>query len=103
MNSSGLFSPLFPIMYQEGSRTAILPGEVTMSLDIFLMLCILGIDFMIYVFFQWIYGDKRSAIARQVAACRKTLNEESSRPFVVTSEKAANVATQSPHRCRAAR
>jgi hypothetical protein len=66
-----------------------------MSLNIFLMLCILGIDFMIYVFFQWIYGDKRSAIARQVAACRKTLSEESSRPFVVTPEHGASVATQS--------
>ena len=61
------------------------------------MLCILGIDFMIYVFFQWIYGDKRSAIARQVSACRKTLNEESSRPFVVTSENAANLAPPPQH------
>ena len=59
------------------------------------MICILGIDFMIYVFFQWVYGDKRSAIARQVADCRKTLNEESSRPFVVNSQDAANLAKRS--------
>ena len=68
-----------------------------MSLNIFLMICILGIDFMIYIFFQWVYGDKRSAMARKVAACRKTLNEESSRPFVVTPENAANLAKQSRH------
>jgi hypothetical protein len=68
-----------------------------MSLDIFLMMCILGIDFMIYVFFQWVYGDKRRAIARKVAACRKTFNEESSRPFVVAPENAANLAKQSHH------
>lgn len=66
-----------------------------MSLNVFLMLCILGIDFMIYAFFQWVYGDKRSAIARQVAVCRKALNEESSRPFVVNSENTANLAMQS--------
>jgi hypothetical protein len=69
----------------------------TMSLNIFLMMCILGIDFMIYVFFQWVYGDKRRAIARKVAACRKTRNEESSRPFVVAAENAANLAKQSQH------
>jgi hypothetical protein len=68
-----------------------------MSLNIFLMMCILGIDFMIYAFFQWVYGDKRSAITRQVAAARKELNEESPRPFVVTSENAANPAKQSEH------
>jgi hypothetical protein len=33
-----------------------------MSLNIFLMICILGIDFMIYVLFQWIFGDKRKAL-----------------------------------------
>jgi hypothetical protein len=68
-----------------------------MSLNIFLMICILGIDFMIYVLFQWIYGDKRSAIARQVAACRRTLNEESSRPFVAAPENARKLAKQSQH------
>jgi hypothetical protein len=66
-----------------------------MSLNIFLMICILGIDFMIYVLFQWIFGDKRSAIARQVALSRKTLGEESSRPFVVASQTTSNESTES--------
>jgi hypothetical protein len=60
-----------------------------MSLNIFLMLCILGMDFLLYVLFKWIYGDKRSAIARQVAACREALKEESPRPFLVTSQNTA--------------
>jgi hypothetical protein len=60
-----------------------------MSLNIFLTLCILGMDFMLYVLFKWIYGDKRSAIARQVAACREALKEESPRPFLVTSQNTA--------------
>jgi hypothetical protein len=44
-----------------------------MSFTVFLVLCILGIDFMIYALFQWTYGDKRSAIARRVAAQKNHL------------------------------
>ena len=42
-----------------------------MSLNVFLALCILGIDFMIYVLFKLLYGDRRSVIARRVAEQRK--------------------------------
>ena len=41
-----------------------------MSLTLFIALCILGLDLLVYVFFQRIYGDKRSAVARQVAALK---------------------------------
>jgi len=58
-----------------------------MSLNIFFTLCILGIDFMIYAFFQWTYGDKRRAIARQVAAHRNAFNTESSRPSLIPTCK----------------
>jgi hypothetical protein len=37
---------------------------------VFMALCILGLDLLIYLFFHRIYGDKRSAVARQVAAFR---------------------------------
>jgi len=43
-----------------------------MSLTIFLALCILGLDFMIYVLFKLFYGDRRSLIARRVAEQRKS-------------------------------
>jgi hypothetical protein len=59
-----------------------------MSLNIFLIICILGIDFMIYVLFQWIFGDKRKTIARQVALTRQTLSEQSLRPYLVASQHA---------------
>jgi hypothetical protein len=55
----------------------------TMSLTVFLALCILGLDFMIYMLFQWTYGEKRRAIARKVAAHRKAFEEQSPRPFLV--------------------
>jgi hypothetical protein len=66
-----------------------------MSLNIFLTICILGIDFMIYVLFQWIFGDKRSAIARQVALTRKSLNEQSARPYLVASQHTENASSGS--------
>jgi hypothetical protein len=66
-------------MKQDLSR----PGEGTLSLTVFLTLCVLGLGFMIYAFFQWTYGDKRRALARQLAAHKNALKERSSRPFLV--------------------
>jgi len=60
-----------------------------MSLTIFLGLCIVGVDFLIYALFQWTYGEKRSAIARRIAAQRNAVKEEAGRPFVVSSRKIA--------------
>ncbi|HYL86525.1 MAG TPA: hypothetical protein VE263_20035 [Candidatus Angelobacter sp.] len=67
-----------------------------MSLTVFLALCILGIDFMIYAFFQWTYGDKRRAQARQLAALKTAYQNQSRRPYVsprpyvVASRRAAS-------------
>lgn len=58
-----------------------------MSLTVFLALCILGLDFMLYMLFQWTYGDKRRAIARKVDAHRKAFEDQSPRPFLVHSQK----------------
>jgi len=60
-----------------------------MGLTVFFALCILGIDFMIYALFQWTWGDKRRAIARQVAAHRKAFDTQPRRPFLVPSSGAA--------------
>jgi hypothetical protein len=59
-----------------------------MSLKVFLAFCILGIDFMIYAFFQWTYGDKRCTLARQITAHKKALKEKSQRPYLVPSQRA---------------
>jgi hypothetical protein len=37
----------------------------------FLALCILGCDFLLYVLFQWVYGEKHRNHARRVAARRQ--------------------------------
>jgi len=43
-------------------------SEAAMSLTIFLAFCILGCDFLLYVLFQWIYGEKHRKRARRVAS-----------------------------------
>jgi len=58
-----------------------------MSLTVFLALCVLGVDFMIYTLFQWTYGDKRSALARQLALHKSALKEQSPRPVLVAHKR----------------
>jgi hypothetical protein len=48
-----------------------------MSLTVFLAICILGCDFLLYVLFQWIYREKHRKHARRLAASaekRRTLS-----------------------------
>ncbi|MGB2633984.1 MAG: hypothetical protein WAM58_08620 [Candidatus Acidiferrum sp.] len=56
-----------------------------MSLAIFLAICVVGVDFLIYVLFQWTFGDKRRAIARKLAAHREAtqIQTPQPRPFLV--------------------
>jgi hypothetical protein len=58
-----------------------------MGLTVFFALCILGLDFMIYVLFKLTYGEKRSVIARRVAEQRKAAQLESSGLFLVPARK----------------
>ena len=63
-----------------------------MGLTVFFALCILGLDFMIYVLFKLTYGDKRSVVARRVAAQREAARAQSSGLYIVPARK--NVPTQ---------
>jgi hypothetical protein len=42
-----------------------------MSLTMFLAFAILGCDFLLYVLFQWIYGERHRKHARRIAAREK--------------------------------
>jgi hypothetical protein len=42
-----------------------------MSLTLFLAFCILSCDFLLYVLFQWIYGERHRKHARRIAAREK--------------------------------
>ena len=73
-----------------------------MSLTVFLALCVLGLDFMIYVLFKLLYGDRRSVIARRVAAQREAARAEASGLFLVPARKTAP-AHREPDRSAGAR
>jgi hypothetical protein len=49
---------------------------------VFLAICILGCDVLLYILFQWIYGEKYRDRSRRLAARRK------SGPVLVDSESA---------------
>jgi hypothetical protein len=54
-----------------------------MSVTVFLAICILGCDFLLYVLFQWIYGEKHRKHARRVAARaekRRTVSSNNAEP-----------------------
>jgi hypothetical protein len=58
-----------------------------MSITVFLAICILGCDFLLYVLFQWTYGEKHRNHPRRSAARRErrpTLSKEVGEPTVVS-------------------
>jgi hypothetical protein len=61
---------------------------MAMSLYVFLTVCVLGLDFLIYVLFQWMYADKRRAMQKKLAEFRET---EKVKPFVMPARKAGAV------------
>jgi uncharacterized membrane protein YccC len=56
------------------------------SLNLFITLAILGLDFLIFALFQWTFGDKRRALQRKLQACRQA-QEQPKRPYLVGSHK----------------
>ena len=62
-------------------------------LGMFILLAIVGGDFLLYFLFQWAYGEKRAASAKKKEAQRRAIErerEESQRgagPFLVGSKK----------------
>jgi hypothetical protein len=52
-------------------------------MSVFIAICVLALDFLFYVLFQWTYGDKRRAMMKKVAEPRRALEAQERRPFVV--------------------
>jgi hypothetical protein len=69
-----------------------------MSVMVFLAICILGCDVLLYILFQWIYGEKYRHRSRRLAARRKSgpvlvdLESAKSRPWAF-SHRASNSRT----------
>jgi hypothetical protein len=73
-----------------------------MPFSIFVAISILGLDFMIYVLFKLLYGDRRSAIARRVAEQRKAAKAEAAGLFLVPAKK-TDLPRQEPDRSSGSR
>jgi len=48
-----------------------------MSLTVFFAICILGCDFMIFVLFKWLYGDKRRKPSKRSALGKAVMPSQS--------------------------
>jgi len=58
-----------------------------MSATVFLAICILGCDFLLYVLFQWTYGEKRRGLSRRSRTPKAGVNQPDARPFLVSSRR----------------
>jgi hypothetical protein len=58
-----------------------------MSLTVFLAMCVLGVDFLIYFFFKLIYGEKRRVSSRRLPPEYYKKNAEASSLYRVPARK----------------
>jgi hypothetical protein len=62
---------------------------LVMSLNVFITVCVLACDFLIYVFFQWTFGEKYRRRARRPPLRRHTrknaIEIPVSRPYLIAS------------------
>jgi hypothetical protein len=62
---SGLLSHAATTLSLSGLAIHTCPREAAMSFTVFLAISILGCDFLLYVLFQWVYGEKRRKVSRR--------------------------------------
>jgi len=61
-----------------------------MSATVFLAFCILGCDFLLYVLYQFTYGEKRRGLSRRSKATKHApMNQPDARPFLIASRRSA--------------
>src|SRR5271154_5146530 len=66
-----------------------------MSVTVFLAFCILGCDFLLYVLYQFTYGEKRRGFSRRSTAPKHApMNQPDARPFLVASRRATTARGQ---------
>jgi hypothetical protein len=60
-----------------------------MSATLFLAFCILGCDLLLYVLFQWTYGERRRGFSRRSQAPKTAIHQPDPRPFLVAARRSA--------------
>jgi len=71
---------------------------LVMSLNIFLTVCVLACDFLIYAFFQWTFGENRRRTRKpslQKNTRKAAIEIPASRPYMVVSRSPQQRARQS--------
>jgi hypothetical protein len=65
-----------------------------MSFTLFMALCILGCDFLIYVLYQWAFGERRRTLMRRTASRRRAeaLRNPQDRPTAPAQKSSATKA-----------
>jgi hypothetical protein len=58
-----------------------------MSATLFLAFCILGCDFLLYVLFQWTYGERRRGLSRRSKVPKTAIDQPDPRPFLVAARR----------------
>jgi|SRR4029077_3352905 len=71
-----------------------------MSATVFLAICILGCDFLLYFLFQWTYGEKRRGLSRRSRAPKGAVDQPDPRPFLVSSRRSSAGRVQRPQSMR---
>jgi len=75
-------------------------GQTNMSATVFLAVCILGCDALLYFLFQWTYGEKRRGLARRSKSHLRSADFQKSQPIEFVS---ARRSTPAPKRHTEAR
>jgi len=72
-----------------------------MSATVFLAFCILGCDFLLYVLYQFTYGEKRRGLSRRSKARKHpAMNQPDARPFLVATRRGATARGQQLRKMR---
>lgn len=60
-----------------------------MSITVLFAICILSCDFLLYVLYQWTYGEKRRGLSRKSQRRRRSAAQQKVRPFPVPNRRNA--------------
>jgi hypothetical protein len=67
-----------------------------MSATVFLAICILGCDVLLYFLFQWTYGEKRRGLARRANSHPQARHPQKSQPIEFVSAQRRTTPPKGP-------
>jgi hypothetical protein len=59
-----------------------------MTATVFLAICILGCDFLLYFLYQWTYGERRRGLSRRRRARKTIVEGQNVQPFLASQNSA---------------